>query len=65
LIFRKSPITRYVLLTQRFEKDFTDLGMLGAGGFAEVHRVEHKNDGRLYAVKIIKVKPSRSEEEAA
>ena len=50
----------YMFLTQHFKKDFKDLGLLGSGGFAEVRKVESKIDGKVYAVKIIKIKASRN-----
>lgn len=53
-----------MVLTQRFRLDFDDLGILGSGGFAEVHRVRNKIDGRLYAAKIIKIRPGNDEDEA-
>ena len=49
---------RYILLTQRFRQDFRDLGVIGSGGFAEVHKVEHLLDGKLYALKIVTLKTS-------
>jgi len=40
------------------------LGEIGSGGFAEVHRVRHRLDRRIYAVKILKIKPSFNSEES-
>ena len=43
--------------------DFEDLGVMGSGGFADVHRARSRIDGKVYAVKIIKVKPSSNIDE--
>jgi eukaryotic translation initiation factor 2-alpha kinase 4 len=58
LISRRSPRKRYCLLTQHFAADYEDLGVIGTGGFAEVHRARNRLDGRIYAVKIITLKPT-------
>lgn len=50
----------YLFLTQHFQTDFKDLGVLGSGGFAEVRKVQSKIDGNIYAVKIIKIRTSRN-----
>lgn len=42
----------------RFKEEFEDLGEIGSGGFAEVHKVISLIDRREYAAKIIKIKPS-------
>jgi serine/threonine protein kinase len=54
----------YFLLTQHFKNNFEDYGAIGSGGFAEVHRVRNKLDGRQYAAKIVTIKPGKDEDEA-
>jgi serine/threonine protein kinase len=39
------------------------LGEIGSGGFAEVHKVRHLIDQRIYAAKIVKIKPSFNRED--
>ena len=41
----------------RYEKDFTELGRLGKGGFGEVVQARNKLDGGVYAVKKIRQAP--------
>lgn len=36
---------------------------MGSGGFAEVHKARNNHDGKIYAVKIIKIKPGGNLEE--
>jgi len=50
----------YISLTQRFKNDFEDFGLIGTGGFADVHKVKSKIDSKYYAAKIIKIRPSNS-----
>lgn len=38
------------------------MGQIGSGGFAEVHRVRSWLDQRIYAAKIVKIKPSCTED---
>jgi serine/threonine protein kinase len=49
---------------QRFRRDFEDLGPIGSGGFAEVRRVRSRVDGRVFAAKIVTLRPGRDEDEA-
>ena len=63
MISKKSLRTRYLRLTQRFRTEFEDLGLIGSGGFAEVHKVRNLNDDKLYALKIIKIKTCPNQEE--
>lgn len=39
------------------------MGQIGSGGFAEVHRVRNWLDQRIYAAKIVKIKPSHNHED--
>lgn len=39
------------------------MGQIGSGGFAEVHRVRKWLDQRIYAAKIVKIKPSYNHED--
>jgi hypothetical protein len=40
------------------------MGGVGSGGFADVRRVRGKLDGREYAAKVVRIKPSQGAEEA-
>ncbi|KAK5011948.1 hypothetical protein LTR39_004387, partial [Cryomyces antarcticus] len=45
--------------TTRYGRDFVELDLLGKGGYGKVYRVNHKLDGRQYAVKKIPLSSSR------
>eukprot|EP00743_Colponemidia_sp_Colp-15_P005538 GILK01005958.1.p1 GENE.GILK01005958.1~~GILK01005958.1.p1 ORF type:complete len:613 (+),score=113.08 GILK01005958.1:332-2170(+) len=40
----------------RYEKDFEEIGKFGSGGFGSVYKANNRFDGRLYAVKKIRLK---------
>jgi serine/threonine protein kinase len=43
------------LETGRYLKTFDKLVELGQGGYGTVSKVQHKLDGRIYALKIIRM----------
>ena len=45
-------------LKKRYQREFEELEKIGSGGFSTVYRVRNKLDNRIYAMKIIKIKPS-------
>jgi len=45
-------------LTKRYAKEFEELGKIGKGGFSTVYKAKHRLDGRLYAIKKIRIKPA-------
>lgn len=45
-------------VTQRYASEFEELGKIGKGGFSTVYKARHRLDGRLYAIKKIRIKPS-------
>jgi protein kinase-like protein len=49
------PLARDVPTSSRFNEDFEYLATLGRGGFGTVMRVRNKVDGRIYAVKKVKL----------
>ncbi|KAF2638090.1 kinase-like protein [Massarina eburnea CBS 473.64] len=40
-------------------RDYTEIGMVGKGGYGKVYKVKHKLDDSFYAVKRITVSPSK------
>lgn len=42
--------------------DFTELGKLGQGGFGSVFKARHRIDGKIYAIKKIKLARKNKEE---
>ena len=39
----------------RYKNSFEELSFLGRGGFGEAHKVRHKLDSNLYAIKKIRL----------
>ncbi|RCH86413.1 hypothetical protein CU097_007390 [Rhizopus azygosporus] len=48
--------------TSRYKTDFEEIEFLGKGGFGEVIKVRNRLDGRLYAIKKIRLDPKDSED---
>ncbi|KAG1140239.1 hypothetical protein G6F37_009236 [Rhizopus arrhizus] len=46
----------------RYKTDFEEIEFLGKGGFGEVIKVRNRLDGRLYAIKKIRLDPKDSED---
>lgn len=47
------------LQTDRYIREFSELEIVGKGGYGKVFKAKHKLDGSLYAVKRIPVSPSK------
>nr|XP_045611795.1 eukaryotic translation initiation factor 2-alpha kinase 1-like isoform X2 [Procambarus clarkii]XP_045611796.1 eukaryotic translation initiation factor 2-alpha kinase 1-like isoform X2 [Procambarus clarkii]XP_045611797.1 eukaryotic translation initiation factor 2-alpha kinase 1-like isoform X2 [Procambarus clarkii] len=52
------------LLDDRYTREFTEVEILGKGGFGVVVKAEHRLDGRFYAIKIIPVKDDGKSDQA-
>ena len=50
-------------VNSRYRQDFDEINLLGKGGFGSVIKVKNKLDGRLYAVKSIRVGKEKQESE--
>lgn len=48
--------------TSRYKADFEEIEFLGKGGFGEVIKARNRLDGRLYAIKKIRLDPKDSED---
>ena len=46
---------RHSLSTSRYGTDFTVLGRIGRGSYGTIYQVRHKLDGRIYALKRVKL----------
>lgn len=51
-----------VISTSRYKSDFEEIEFLGKGGFGEVIKARNRLDGRLYAIKKIRLDPRDSED---
>ncbi|KAI8975061.1 hypothetical protein BDF20DRAFT_988622 [Mycotypha africana] len=49
-------------ITSRYKNDFEEIEFLGKGGFGEVIKVRNRLDGRLYAIKKVRLDPRDSED---
>ncbi|UPX11059.1 Non-specific serine/threonine protein kinase [Ascochyta rabiei] len=47
------------LQNDRYVRDFSELEVVGKGGYGKVYKVKHKLDGSFYAVKRIPVPPAK------
>lgn len=47
------------LQTDRYVREFSELAIVGKGGYGKVFKAKHKLDGSLYAVKRIPVSPAK------
>jgi translation initiation factor 2-alpha kinase 3 len=47
------------LQTDRYARDFSELEIVGKGGYGKVFKAKHKLDGSFYAVKRIPVSPTK------
>lgn len=58
------PVTKVERLknSSRYHTDFSEIGYIGRGGFGAVVKAKNLIDGRVYAIKVIKVKVSDSSE---
>ncbi|KAL7746303.1 eukaryotic translation initiation factor 2-alpha kinase [Sorochytrium milnesiophthora] len=56
-----TPATGAAAITSRYRQDFDELEFLGRGGFGEVVKARNKLDGRMYAIKHIKLDPEKLE----
>lgn len=51
-----------IISTSRYKTDFEEIEFLGKGGFGEVIKARNRLDGRLYAIKKIRLDPRDSED---
>ncbi|KAI8639080.1 kinase-like domain-containing protein [Parasitella parasitica] len=51
-----------IISTSRYRTDFEEIEFLGKGGFGEVIKARNRLDGRLYAIKKIRLDPRDSED---
>ncbi|KAI9015775.1 kinase-like domain-containing protein [Phycomyces nitens] len=56
------PLSTHGLASSRYKTDFEEMEYLGKGGFGEVIKAKNKLDGRLYAIKKIRLDPRDSED---
>lgn len=51
-----------IISTSRYKTDFEEIEFLGKGGFGEVIKARNRLDGRLYAIKKVRLDPRDSED---
>jgi translation initiation factor 2-alpha kinase 4 len=56
------PNAAPAISTSRYKADFEEIEFLGKGGFGEVIKARNRLDGRLYAIKKIRLDPRDSED---
>ncbi|KAL6708463.1 hypothetical protein ACN47E_002726 [Coniothyrium glycines] len=47
------------LQTDRYVREFAELGIVGRGGYGRVYKAKHRLDGSFYAVKRIPISPAK------
>ena len=52
----KEPIKKTAGEVQELKNNFETLKRLGQGHFGSVYKVQNKHDGRIFAIKVIKLK---------
>lgn len=57
-----TPNAIHTISTSRYKTDFEEIEFLGKGGFGEVVKARNRLDGRLYAIKKIRLDPRDSED---